>query len=174
MTGRAHAGNLLCRWIVDTVGLLVTTGVLSALLLSCSGESSISTSPNQTESIAGVDADANGVRDDVDRYIDTTYAGLVNADLNKAVQQYAKAVQLSLVDADSHTLSLTHATERFRALECLMARRPDEFHRIFVDIRAQLLNTPSRSEAYLKADDQVKTANIPLLPADQWVTACQS
>lgn len=55
-----------------------------------------------------------------------------------------------------------------------MARRPDEFHTIFVDIRAQLLNTPSRSEAYLKADDQVKTANIPLLPADQWVTACQS
>ncbi len=174
MTGRAHAGNLLCRWIVDTVGLLVTTGVLSALLLSCSGESSISTSPNQTESIAGVDADANGVRDDVDRYIDTTYAGQVNADLNKAVRQYAKAVQASLVDADSHTRSLVHATERFRALECLMARRPDEFHTIFVDIRAQLLNTPRRSEAYLNADDQVKTANILLLPADQWVTACQS
>lgn len=174
MTGRVHAGNLLCRWCVDTVGLLMTTGVLSGLLLSCSVENSTSASPSQTESIAGVDADANGVRDDVDRYIDTTYAGQVNADLNKAVRQYAKAVQLSLVDADSHTLSLTHATERFRALECLMARRPDEFHTIFVDIRAQLLNTPSRSETYLKADDQVKTANIPLLPADQWVTACQS
>lgn len=68
--------------------------VLSGLLLSCSGENSISTSPNQTESIAGVDADANGVRDDVDRYIDTTYAGQVNGDVNKAVRQYAKAVQL--------------------------------------------------------------------------------
>ncbi len=174
MTGRAHAGKLLCRWIVDTVGLLMTTGVLSGLLLSCSGGSSTSTSPNQTESIAGVDADANGVRDDVDRYIDTTYGGQVNADLNKAIRQYAKAVQASLVDADSHTRSLAHATERFRALECLMARRPDEFHTIFVDIRAQLLNTPSRSEAYLQADEQVKTANILLLPADQWVTACQS
>ena len=174
MTGRVHAGTLLCRWCVDTVGLLIITGVVSGLLLSCSAENSTSTSPNQTESIAGVDVDANGVRDDVDRYVDTTFAGQVNADLNKSVRQYAKAVQLSLVDADSHTLSLTHATERFRALECLMARRPDEFHTIFVDIRAQLLNTPSRSEAYLKADDQVKTANITLLPADQWVTACQS
>lgn len=153
MTGHAHAANSLCRWCVDTVSLLMITAVLSGLLLSCSGENSTSTSPNQTESIAGVDADANGVRDDVDRYIDTTYAGQVNGDLNKAVRQYAKAVQVSLVDADSHTLSLTHATERFRA---------------------QLLNTPSRSEAYLKADDQVKTANVPLLPADQWVTACQS
>ncbi|OYT18829.1 MAG: hypothetical protein CCU26_14695 [Nitrospira sp. UW-LDO-01] len=121
-----------------------------------------------------MDADANGVRDDVDRYIDTTYADQTSADLNKAVRQYAKAVQSSLVDADSQTQSLTHATERFRALECLMARRPREFHTIFVDVRAQLLNTPSRSEAYLKADDQVKTANLPLLPADQWMTACQS
>lgn len=153
---------------------MVTTGLLSGLLVSCSGENAPSSSPNQTESLAGVDADANGVRDDVDRYIDTTYADQTSADLNKALRQYAKAVQSSLVDADSQALSLTHATERFRALECLMARRSREFHAIFVAVRAQLLNTPSRSAAYLKADDQVKTANIPLLPADQWMTACQS
>ena len=174
MTVRENDEDSLRRWCVGTVGLFVTTGVLSGLLLSCSGENSQSSSPNQTDSIVGLDADANGVRDDVDRYIDTTYADQASADLNKAVRQYAKAVQSSLIDADSHTRSLTHATERFRALECLMARRPDEFHSIFVDVRAQLLNTPSRSEAYLKADDQVKSENIPLLPADLWVTACRS
>lgn len=151
----------------------MTTGVLSGLLLSCSRENALPSSPSQTESIAGVDADANGVRDDVDRYIDTTYADQASVDLNKSVHQYAMAVQSSPVDADSQSLSLTHATERFRALECLMARRPREFHTIFVDLRAQLLNTPSRSDAYLKADDQVKAASIPLLQADQWVTGCR-
>lgn len=162
-------------WRYFEVGsLLVTAGLLGSLLVSCSGENSSSPSPNQTESIAGVDADANGVRDDVDQYIHTTYADQASADLNKAVRQYAKAVQSSLIDADSQSLSLTHATERFRALECLMVRRPDEFHTIFVDVRAKILNTPSRSEAYLKADNQVKGENIPLLPADQWGTACRS
>jgi hypothetical protein len=174
MTGFDNHSSLLSRWCLQIVAVLVTTGLLSGLLVSCSGENSPSSSPNQTESLAGVDADANGVRDDVDRYIDTTYADQASADLNKAIRQYAKAVQSSLVDADSPAQSLTHATERFRALECLMARRPREFHTIFVDVRAQLLNAPSRSEAYLKADDQVKAANIPLLPADQWMTACQS
>ncbi len=162
------------RWYRGTGSLLMTATVLGALLMSCSAENSPSASPAATESIAGADADANGIRDDIDRYIDTTYADQASADLNKAVRQYAKAVQSSLRDADSQPLSLTHATERFRALECLMARQPRKFHAIFVDIRAHLLNTAGRSEAYLKADDQVKTQAIPLLPADQWVTACQS
>lgn len=150
----------------------MTTGLLSGLLVACSGENAPSPPPT-TESIAGVDADANGVRDDVDGYIDSTYSDQSSLDLKKALRQYAKAVQSSLVDADSQALSLTHATERFRALECLMARRSRDFHTVFVDLRAQLLNTSSRSAAYLKADDHVKTSNIPLLPADQWITACQ-
>ena len=163
------------RWGRESSSFPTTmTLLLCGLLVSCSAQNSQPSSPTPTESVAGVDADANGVRDDVDRHIDQTYANQASTDVNKAVRQYAKAVQSSLVDADSPTLSLTHATERFRALECLMARRPTEFHTIFVDVRAQLLNTASRSEAYLKADDQVKTVNIPLLPADQWVTACQS
>ena len=174
MTGLDNHGDLLFQRCLEIIAVFVTMGLLSGLLVSCSGGNSQSSTPNQTESIAGVDADANGVRDDVDRYIDTTYPDQASADLNKALRQYAKAVQSSLVDADSGTLSLTHATERFRALECLMARRPRDFHTVFVDVRAQLLNTPSRSEAYLKADDQVKTENIPLLPADQWMTACRS
>ncbi|MFO0699052.1 MAG: hypothetical protein U0236_07470 [Nitrospira sp.] len=162
------------RWCRATGSLFIRMALVGGLLVSCSAENSPSASPATAESLVGVDADANGVRDDVDRYIDTTYADPSSADLNKAVRQYARAVQSSLFDADSPPLSLTHATERFRALECLMARRPTEFHRIFVDVRAQLLNTASRSEAYLKADDQVKTQTIPLLPADQWGTACQS
>jgi hypothetical protein len=174
MTDRDHYRGSLRRWCPEIVALIVTTALFGGLLVSCSGETSQPSSPNATDSVAGVDADANGVRDDVDRYIDTTYADQPSADINKAVRQYAKAVQSSLIDAENQTRSLTHATERFRALECLMARRPSDFHTIFVDVRAQLLNTASRSEAYLKADDQVKTANIPLLPADQWVTACQS
>lgn len=121
---------------------------MNALLVSCTGENAPSSSLNQTESVAGVGADANakGVRDDADRYIDTTYAGQASVELNNAVRQYARAVQSSLVHADSQTQSLIHETERFRALACLMARRPREFHTNFVDVRAQLLDTQSRTQ----------------------------
>ena len=78
---------------------------MNALSVSCTGENVPSSSLNQTESFAGVGADANakGVRDDADRYIDTTSAGQASVELNKAVGQYARAVQSSLVHADSQT-----------------------------------------------------------------------
>ena len=161
------------RWCRQAFSLLAAMGLLAGVFVSCSGENAQTSPSTTTDSIAGVDADANGVRDDVESYIDTTYAGQANADLNKALRQYAKAVQSSMIDVGSQPLSLTHATERFRALECLMARQPRDYHTIFVDLRAQVLNTKSRSDAYLQADNQVKAENIPLLPADQWVTACQ-
>ena len=53
-----------------------------------------------------------------------------------------------------------------------MARRPGDFHLTFVELRARVLNTKARSLAYLQADELVKTGNLPLLPADQWVGAC--
>jgi hypothetical protein len=53
-----------------------------------------------------------------------------------------------------------------------MARRPADFHVVFVELRARILNTTARSLAYLQADNHVTAANLPLLPADQWVGAC--
>ena len=53
-----------------------------------------------------------------------------------------------------------------------MARRPADFHLVFVELRARVLNTTARSAAYLQADNYVTAGNVPLLPADQWVSAC--
>jgi hypothetical protein len=122
--------------------------------------------------LAGTDANNDGVRDDVESYIDTTYPVSANIDINKALRQYAKAAQSSILEADDAVKSITHVTERFRALECLMARRPTDFHPVFVELRARILDTNPRSEAYLKADSQAAAVNIPLLPADQWMGAC--
>lgn len=152
------------------VGMLL----LSSLLTACGSgdQASPATNTTTTPTVAGVDANADGVRDDIETYIDTTYPVAVQNDTNKALRQYAKAVQSTIIHADDPSLSVIHATERFRALECLMARRATDFHPIFVELRARLLDTRARSNAYLKADDQVKAVNIPVLPADKWGTAC--
>lgn len=164
----------LWDWLgMDARALLgiVSAIMFLALCVAC-GNGTATPPAVSTTSLAGADANNDGVRDDIESYIDTTYPVPVNLDTNKALRQYAKAAQLSIIDADDAGKSVTHVTERFRSLECLMFRRPADFHPLFVELRARILDTNPRSEAYLKADSQAAAVNIPLLPADQWAGAC--
>ena len=130
------------------------------------------TPPDTTATVAGVDADNDGVRDDIETYIDQTYSGGTDGPTRDALRQYAKAAQAAMLEAGDQARSVTHAQERFRAIECLMARRPVDFPTVFSDLRARILNTDARSKAYLQADGQVTATQIALLPADQWPAAC--
>jgi hypothetical protein len=155
------------RALLGMIGAII----ILALCAACGNETTTS-SPAPTAALAGADANSDGVRDDIESYIDTTYPVPANLDTNKALRQYAKAAQSSIIDANDAGKSVTHVTERFRALECLMSRRPTDFHPLFVELRARILDTNPRSEAYLNADSHAAAANIPLLPADQWAGAC--
>ena len=151
----------------------MAAGLLLIIGVSCSGESGTAVPAVSGTTLAGTDANQDGVRDDVEAYIDTTYPVPANTATNKALRQYAKAAQSSILDANDPALSVTHVTERFRALECLMAKRPTDFHPVFVELRARILDTNPRSEAYLKSDGQAAAVTVPLLPADQWEGVCQ-
>ena len=152
--------------------LVVSMVWLAAGLTSCSGDSSDLPPPPVQETVAGIDANGDGVRDDIEAYIDATYPVSAQGDTNRALRQFARAAQVTMIDASEPAPSVAHAAERFRALECLMARRPVDFHLIFVELRARMLNTTARSLAYLQADNHVRAGNVPLLPADQWRGAC--
>jgi hypothetical protein len=154
--------------IVLVVGMIWLTVGLTA----CGGDSSDIPPPSVQEPVAGVDANGDGVRDDIEVYIDATYPVPAQGDTNRALRQFARAAQATMIDAGEPARSVAHAAERFRALECLMARRPVDFHLIFVELRARLLNTTARSVAYLQADNHVRAGNVPLLPADQWRGVC--
>ena len=153
--------------------LRACTWMLGLLLLGQAGcgDGSTGTSDPESETVSGVDADANGVRDDVERYIDLTYP---DAPTRNALRQYGKAAQSTIIHAGDPTLSITYAAERFRAIECLMARRPNDFPTVFSDVRSRILNTTARTQAYLQADGQVAAATPSLLPASQWWSACTS
>ena len=145
---------------------------LAVGVASCGGGSSDSPSPATQETVAGIDANGDGVRDDIESYIDTAYPASTQGAVNRALRQFARAAQETMIDASAPAPSVTHAGERFRALECLMAKRPADFHLIFVELRARVLNTTARSLAYLRADQHVKTEQLALLSADQWEGAC--
>lgn len=155
---------------LNFIACLLAVGMLHSVLTSCgSGDQA---PPVTNTTLAGIDANGDGVRDDIESYIDTTYPVATQNETNKALRQYAKAVQSSIIHADDPSLSQRHVHERFRALECVMARRAADFHPIFVELRARLLDTTARSNAYLKADDQVKGVDLPVKPMEQWAAQC--
>ena len=166
MTAQRSIGSAIC-----ILAIIVTHSALT----SCGSSDQASTTqniPSGGNALAGLDVNGDGVRDDIETYIDGTYPVPAQNEMNKALRQYARAVQSTIIHADDPVLSQQHVHERFRALECLMARRATDFHPIFVELRARLLDTSARSNAYLKADDQVKATDIPVKPMEQWATQC--
>jgi len=149
---------------------MLTAGLLLLGLGGCgSGDD---TPTDTTATVAGVDADNDGIRDDLETYIDQTYSGGTDGPTRDALRQYAKAAQAAMLDAGDQPRSVTHAEARFRAIECLMGRRPRDFPTVFSDVRSRILNTDTRSKAYLQADGQVTATQFALLPANQWLSAC--
>lgn len=112
--------------------------------------------------LAGPDADGNGVRDDIDQYIAQTYPNSTKT--RAAPTQYAQAAQQSLLDANDKQLSIRHGLERGNAIDCLRYIRGDQASVIFDALRAQILNTSERSIAYLKAD-QHRSGRVGSLPS---------
>lgn len=152
------------------VARLMCAGLLLLNLTACGSDDD--TPADTTATVAGVDADNDGVRDDIETYIDQTYSGGTDGPTRNALRQYAKAAQAAMLEAGDQARSVIHAEERFRAIECLMARRPSDFPKVFSDLRARILNTDLRSKAYLQADGQVTATQIALLSADQWLSVC--
>lgn len=121
------------------------------------------------ESIAGPDSNRNGVRDDIDAYINATYS---DADTRKAATQYAKAVQQAIIDASNKEASLGHAGEISRASECMWSFHGEESDRILSALVARTLNNKARSLAYVTFNDQLAGGYFPGVLASQYRSSC--
>ena len=79
--------------------LLIGMVWLAVGATSCSGGSSDTPPPAAQETVAGLDANKDGVRDDIEAYIDTTYPPPAQGDINRALRQFARAAQATMIDA---------------------------------------------------------------------------
>jgi hypothetical protein len=102
--------------------------------------------------LQGIDSDSDGVRDDVQRHIALTYP---NSERTRAgLTQYAKATQAALLSANDRNREATvaHIIESFYADECLSSfLKPEDARAISDDLSVQILNTDSRSRAWITA-----------------------
>lgn len=108
---------------------------------------------DRTAGLMGTDADANGVRDDVDRHIATTYP---EAAQRAAATQFARAMQEALTaDLGDAASTKAIAARGSRAVNCIYTRfagASSPTHapaRVAEDVRSITANTRERLSAYL-------------------------
>jgi len=125
--------------------------------------------------LAGIDSDNDGVRDDVQRWIVMTYPN--SQKTRAALTQMAKAMQVILLNATDAVNARKYSLEEGRASDCLTHVRgqvlgldnSDDYD-IENEIQALYLNTYARSKAYLRHDAHLSGMFFSL-PAD-YSTGC--
>jgi hypothetical protein len=112
-----------------------------------------------TPRLKGIDADANGIRDDVDRFIARHYSA--TSLMKKAAEQEARAFQKQ-VDAGTAEQALVAAKEVSRAADCTFKTLPHATDKdlkfaedMSIEIKALTANTKERFEAYWSAQEMV-------------------
>ncbi len=128
--------------------------------------------PNGKLTLVGVDADADGVRDDIQRYIALTYPNSAKA--RAALTQDAKVMQASLLDANDKAKSVQHGEETSKAGECLwyILGSVDAAYKAGSLLREVVLNTDERNRAYFTYDDQLGGEVFSGTPYDQRASTC--
>jgi hypothetical protein len=108
------------------------------------------------EEIAGIDSDNNGVRDDVDEYVNAKYA--YDNNLRLALLEYARHLQLALVNADNEALSITESHRYGPIADCIyrgIVQNLEEARKVREDVGSMVVNTASRKAAYRKYNSQL-------------------
>ena len=131
--------------------------------------------PEGTATVEGIDADGDGVRDDIQRYIAFAYPD--SAKKRAALTQLAVALQDQLTACHYKEQCRATAARTMRAVECLSSvdttGTPQTLSTITTDLQAEIFNTQARWDAYRTFDEQLWGEVVSSLPLAQHTTvAC--
>lgn len=118
--------------------------------------------------LAGVDSDNDGVRDDVQRWIVMTYP---NSQKTRAgLRQLAQDYQQFILNAANPTQIYNAARLMGKTNRCLAYI--SDVPSIRGELKAQMLNTYVRSKAFLQADRHLSGRMYKGLPYKRWKQGC--
>jgi len=120
--------------------------------------------------LAGIDSDGDGVRDDVQRWIALTYPN--SQKTRAALTQNAKAIQQFLLGSANSANSYKNALQMGRVIDCLSYVRPNDSYSIAIEEKSLMLNTTVRSRAWLQADHHLSGKMFKGLDFADWKKGC--
>jgi hypothetical protein len=123
---------------------------LALVLLSVQflSNNAFSQSQDFTNSVAGIDVNNNGVRDDIEDSIGKAYT---DPKQRAAMMQYAAKLQNLLLNSQTKDAAFLSEKDVFRALECTDEVFGDSSSKLTLDVLAMTLNTRQRALAYAAA-----------------------
>ncbi|MGV3652604.1 MAG: hypothetical protein ACO1N5_00165 [Noviherbaspirillum sp.] len=99
--------------------------------------------------MGGIDANGNGVRDDIEQFIAVTYPEPFQ---RAAMMQYAKSFQDSLLEGKTRQSAVVAEQAIYRALDCTKHAFGKDWAKLTRDVTAMTLNTHNRVMAYAEAE----------------------
>lgn len=109
--------------------------------------------------LQGIDSDADGVRDDVQRYI--VFSSPDSERKREALLQSAKASQSALLGSSQKPLAVQAINAYLQGLDCLnYSVSIDEETSLRVSLRSAILNTRDRTIAWMEANRQFSGQKI--------------
>ncbi len=122
------------------------------------------------KTLLGIDADGDGVCDDIQRYIYFTYSE--DRKLRLGLTHYAMEFHGVLKDANDREACYEHANKMARHGECLWYLKGRDSFDIIDQLLAEILNTRERSIAYITYSDNLGGRVISGAPLKEWKGSC--
>lgn len=122
--------------------------------------------------LAGIDANGNGIRDDVERWIYQTFPD--SETLRQALIQEYYPLQNMIINGDAQDRDAVYddMNELGRALACLLYIHSDKPHLISGELKATILNTADRVEGYLQASRLLGGGTFSSRDKSDWMNNC--
>ena len=120
--------------------------------------------------LAGIDSDADGVRDDIQRYIALTYQD--SQKTRAALRQLTLALQKAILESPDEESALRNTETEARASECLWYIHSESSIKISNLLMAEYLNTLERSRGYLEYDSKLGGHIFGGKDFDEYKTSC--
>ncbi|MHB8710077.1 MAG: hypothetical protein ACYC6X_00820 [Minisyncoccota bacterium] len=128
--------------------------------------------PAGKATLAGIDSNGNGVRDDVERYIAINHQD--SAKVRAALMQFAVVAQLELIDSADKQKSIQHANDEGKAMDCIeyITGSVSKLESLTKELQPVILNTDARNQAYFAYNDQLGGQYFPSTPDSQIPSTC--
>ena len=122
------------------------------------------------ETLAGIDSDDDGIRDDIQRYIALNYpeSGKTRA----ALRQFTLALNKAILESPDEESALYNTEFIHRASECLWYIFSEHSIQIKNILKAEYLNTMERSRAYLDYNHKLGGHVFSGNDFDEYKTSC--
>ena len=124
--------------------------VFGLLITNCTAEPNVATTSDGDNTLAGIDSDKDGVRDDVQYWIAINHSN--SEKIRMALTQIAKVNQRYILNASDPVLSKAIAREVIASIDCLVYVSPVSFNDISIELESIFFNTYERSKARAQAD----------------------